>query len=160
FLFSGSIERNIRLGDADMSEEHVRACAQYVNAAGFIERMTGRYEYEVGERGANLSTGQRQLLAFARTLAHDPRILILDEATSSVDTATEALIQDAIVKLMENRTCIVIAHRLSTIQHADRIIVMHHGEVREQGTHQELLAKRGLYFRLYQLQYKDQEPAA
>jgi len=114
----------------------------------------------VGERGCNLSTGQRQLIAFARTLAHEPRILMLDEATSSIDTETEALIQDAIHKLMENRTAIVIAHRLSTVQHADRIVVMHHGEIRETGTHQELIAQRGLYYRLYRLQYKDQEHVA
>src|SRR4029079_7052872 len=115
----------------------------------FIERLPGGYAYDVGERGANLSTGQRQLLAFARTLAHDPRILVLDEATSSVYTKTEALIQDAIAKLMEARTCVVIAHRLSTVQHADRILVMHHGEIRESGTHQELLVRRGLYHTLY-----------
>lgn len=156
FLFSGSIERNIRLGDDTMTMERIRAGAEYVNAARFIERLPGGYDYEVGERGNNLSTGQRQLLAFARTLAHNPRILVLDEATSSIDTETEALIQDAIAKLMEGRTCIVIAHRLSTVQRADRIIVLHHGEVRETGTHQELLAQRGLYHTLYLLQYKDQ----
>ncbi|MCH7909490.1 MAG: ABC transporter ATP-binding protein [Candidatus Hydrogenedentes bacterium] len=160
FLFSGSVDFNIRLGDADMSEDYVRSCAEYVNASRFIERLPGGYEYDVGERGCNLSTGQRQLLAFARTLAHAPRILILDEATSSVDTETEALIQDAVVKLMESQTSIVIAHRLSTVQHADRIIVLHHGEIREVGTHQELLAHRGLYYTLYRLQYKDQSTAA
>jgi ABC-type multidrug transport system fused ATPase/permease subunit len=156
FLFSGSIEENIRLGDRSMPEAHVRACAEHVNAARFIERLPGGYQYDVGERGVNLSTGQRQLLAFARTLAHGPSILVLDEATSSIDTETEGLIQDAIEKLMEGRTSIVIAHRLSTIQHADRILVMHHGEVRESGTHQELLAQGGLYRTLYELQYKDQ----
>jgi ATP-binding cassette subfamily B protein len=156
FLFSGSIDDNIRLGNKEMDEEHVRACARHVNAASFIEKMPGAYRYNVGERGYNISTGQRQLLAFARALAHDPQILVLDEATSSVDTETEALIQDAIGKLMEGRTSIVIAHRLSTVQHADRIVVMHHGEIREMGTHQELLARRGIYHRLYQLQYKDQ----
>lgn len=160
FLFSGPVAENIRLGNREMSMERIKACAEHVNAAPFIERLPGGYEYDVGERGRNLSTGQRQLLAFARVLAHDPHILVLDEATSSVDTATEALIQDAIVKLMSGRTAIVIAHRLSTVQHADRIIVMHHGEIRETGTHQELLARRGLYYRLYQLQYKDQAPAA
>ncbi len=159
FLFSGSIERNIRLGDDTMSMDRIRASAEHVNAARFIERLPGGYAYDVGERGNNLSTGQRQLLAFARTLAHDPRILVLDEATSSIDTETEALIQDAIAKLMEGRTCIVIAHRLSTVQRADRIIVLHHGEVREMGTHQELLAQRGLYHTLYLLQYKDQNGA-
>lgn len=156
FLFSGSIEQNIRLGNEALDMERVRECAAYVNAAKFIERMPGKYDYDVGERGGNLSTGQRQLLAFARTLAHDPQILVLDEATSSVDTETEALIQDAIRKLMSGRTSIVIAHRLSTVQNADRIVVMHHGEIREIGTHRELLEKQGLYYRLYQLQYKDQ----
>lgn len=163
FLFSGSIEENIRLGDPDLSEAKMRECARHVNAAAFIEKQPGGYQYNVGERGGNISTGQRQLLAFARALAHDPQILVLDEATSSVDTETEALIQDAIGKLMEGRTSIVIAHRLSTVQHADRIVVMHHGEVREIGTHQELLARRGIYYRLYQLQYRDQartQPAA
>jgi ATP-binding cassette subfamily B protein len=157
FLFSGSIADNIRLGDSTMSEDHVRACAAYVNAARFIERLPEGYDYAVGERGCNLSTGQRQLLAFARTLAHDPQVLVLDEATASVDTETERLIQDGIHKLMEGRTSIVIAHRLSTIQHADRILVLHHGEVREEGTHQELLALNGLYRTLYELQYKDQD---
>lgn len=160
FLFSGTVDYNIRLGDPDMSDEHVRACAEYVNAASFIEKLPGKYEYDVGERGCNLSTGQRQLLAFARTLAYEPRILVLDEATSSVDTETEALIQDATAKLMEGRTSIVIAHRLSTVQHADRIVVLHHGEIREMGSHQELLTRRGLYYTLYQLQYKDQSTAA
>jgi ATP-binding cassette subfamily B protein len=156
FLFSGSIDHNIRLGNREMDAERVRSCAEYVNAAAFIERLSERYDYNVGERGCNLSTGQRQLIAFARTLAHDPRILVLDEATSSIDPETEALIQDAIGKLMEGRTSIVIAHRLSTIQHAERIVVMHHGEIREMGTHQELLAQRGIYYRLYQLQYRNQ----
>jgi ABC-type multidrug transport system fused ATPase/permease subunit len=156
FLFSGSIEQNIRLGNQELTMERVRQCAAYVNAARFIEKMPGGYAYDVGERGNNLSTGQRQLLAFARTLAHDPQLLVLDEATSSVDTETEVLIQDAIRKLMLGGTSIVIAHRLSTVQNADRIIVMHHGEVRETGTHRELLAQRGLYYRLYQLQYKHQ----
>ena len=151
---------NIRLGDESMSDDYVRECAEYVNASRFIEALPGGYDFDVGERGCNLSTGQRQLLAFARTLAHDPRILILDEATSSVDTETEALIQDAVVKLMEHQTSIVIAHRLSTVQHADRIIVLHHGEIREMGRHQELLAHRGLYYTLYQLQYKGVSTAA
>ena len=159
FLFSGSIEDNIRLGNKEMDERKMRDCARHVNAAPFIERSPGGYRYNVGERGCNISTGQRQLLAFARALAHDPQILVLDEATSSVDTETEALIQDAIGKLMEGRTSIVIAHRLSTVQHADRIVVMHHGEIREIGTHQELLARRGIYYRLYQLQYREQSRA-
>jgi len=159
FLFSGTIRDNIGLNSRGVGEDTVRACAAHVNAASFIEALPGQYDFHVGERGCNLSTGQRQLLAFARALAHDPRVLVLDEATSSVDTGTEALIQDAIVKLMEGRTSIVIAHRLSTVQHADRIVVMHHGEVREVGTHQELLAHRGLYYTLYRLQYKDQGEA-
>jgi ABC-type multidrug transport system fused ATPase/permease subunit len=160
FLFSGSIEQNIRLGNQELSEPRIRECAAYVNAAKFIDQLPATYQHEVGERGGNISTGQRQLVAFARTLAHDPRVLVLDEATSSVDTETEALIQDAIAKLLAGRTSIVIAHRLSTVQHADRIIVMHHGEIREMGPHQELLAKRGIYHTLYQLQYKDQNNVA
>lgn len=156
FLFNGTIEENIRLGDLDMPQETVQACAEYTNAAKFISKMPGGYAYNVGERGCNLSTGQRQLLAFARTLAHQPKVLVLDEATSSVDTETESLIQDAIEKLMQGRTSIVIAHRLSTIQHADRILVMHHAELRESGHHQQLLAQNGLYRTLYELQYKDQ----
>lgn len=157
FLFSGTIEQNIRLGDETMSDAWVRECAEYVNAARFIERLPGGYGFQVGERGVNLSTGQRQLLAFARTIAHQPRILVLDEATSSVDTETESLIQDAIQKLMEGRTAIVVAHRLSTIQNADRILVMHHGHIAEMGSHRELLALGGLYHTLYQLQYQDQD---
>lgn len=160
FLFNGSVDHNIRLGDRDMDDERVRSCAEYVNAAAFIDRLPERYAYNVGERGCNLSTGQRQLIAFARTLAHDPRILVLDEATSSIDPETEGLIQDAIGKLMEGRTSIVIAHRLSTIQHAERIVVMHHGEIREMGTHQELLGQRGIYYRLYQLQYRNHDGGA
>jgi ATP-binding cassette subfamily B protein len=160
FLFSGSVDHNIRLGNEELSGEWVRECADYVNAARFIERLPEQYQYDVGERGGNISTGQRQLLAFARTLAHRPKILVLDEATSSVDTETEALIQDAIAKLMQGRTAIVVAHRLSTVQHADRIVVMHHGQIREIGTHQELLARRGIYHTLYQLQYKDQSHVA
>ncbi len=160
FLFSGSVEDNIRLGDAAITDEQIRAAAAYVNAAPFIERLPGGYGHKVGERGCNLSTGQRQLIAFARALAHEPDILVLDEATSSIDTETEMLIQDAINRLLDGdgrrRTCIVIAHRLSTIQHADRIVVLHHGEIHEMGTHQELLARDGLYRTLYELQYKDQ----
>jgi ABC-type multidrug transport system fused ATPase/permease subunit len=157
FLFSGTIEDNIRLFNPEMKPEWVRECAEYVNAAKFINKNPEGYGYKVGERGANLSTGQRQLLAFARTLAHKPEILVLDEATANIDTETEELIQDAIAKLMENRTSIVIAHRLSTVRHADRIIVMHHGEIRESGTHEELFALNGLYRTLYELQYKEQD---
>lgn len=160
FLFSGTIEHNIRLGADDLPMERIRECAERVNAAHFIERRHDGYAYDVGERGQNLSTGERQLVAFARALAHDPRILVLDEATSSVDTETEALIQDGLENLMEGRTSVVIAHRLSTIEHADRILVMHHGELRESGTHQELLARGGLYYTLYELQYKEQDAQA
>ena len=157
FLFAGSLRDNIRLGDEALDDARIQACAEYVNAAQFINERPQCYDTEVGERGCNLSTGQRQLIAFARALAADPRILVLDEATSSVDTATEALIQDAVLKLMERRTSIVIAHRLATVQHADRIVVLHHGEIREIGTHQELLARRGLYHKLYLLQYQRAE---
>jgi ABC-type multidrug transport system fused ATPase/permease subunit len=160
YLFSGTIEGNIRLGESHIDRDAVEQAARYVNAASFIDRLPDRYESEVLERGATLSTGQRQLLAFARALAFDPAVLILDEATSSVDTSTEALIQDALEKLMTNRTTIVIAHRLSTIQQADKIIVLHKGEVREIGSHQELLELEGIYHRLYQLQYLAQERRA
>ena len=155
-LFSGTIASNIRLGST-ISDARVQEAARAVHAHRFIEALPEGYETPVRERGATLSVGQKQLLSFARALAHDPRVLILDEATSSVDTETEALIQDALKVLLQGRTAIVIAHRLSTIQHVDEILVMHKGRVRERGTHQELLAQRGLYWRLYQLQYKDQE---
>ncbi len=157
FLFSGDVRSNIGLGDDSIPEDRLRAAARVVGAHRFIERLPGGYEAEVKERGATLSVGQKQLISFARARAFHPRILILDEATSSVDTETELLIQSAIRKLLHGRTSIVIAHRLSTIQSASKIIVMHKGEVREIGTHQELLARGGLYYRLYQLQYKDQE---
>lgn len=153
FLFNDTVENNIRLGDATLSQEWVRECADKVHAATFIERLPGGYDYRVGERGANLSSGQRQLIAFARTLAHQPEILVLDEATSNIDTETEALIQDAMKTLMQGRTSLVIAHRLSTIRTADRILVMHHGEIRESGTHEELLRHGGLYKTLYELQF-------
>jgi len=156
FLFTGDIEGNITLGNNQISPAKVREAARLVNAEKFIERLPGGYKAPVMERGASFSAGQRQLLAFARALAYDPAILILDEATSNIDTETEQLIQEALKKLIEGRTTIIIAHRLSTIQHADKIIVLHKGEIREMGTHQELLQKRGLYYRLYQLQYKDQ----
>jgi ATP-binding cassette subfamily B protein len=155
FLFSGTVEGNIRLGRQDISEERVRWAAEEVHANKFIDRLSGGYRAEVRERGAGLSVGQKQLISFARALAFDPALLILDEATSSIDTETEQLIQQAIERVMRNRTSIVVAHRLSTIQRADQIIVLHHGEIREQGTHQELLAQRGLYWRLYKLQYAD-----
>jgi len=155
FLFSGTIEGNIRLGRTDITEERVKWAAQEVSAEPFINRLRGGYQAEVKERGAGLSVGQKQLISFARSLAFDPAILILDEATSSIDTETEQLIQQAIERVMRNRTSIVVAHRLSTIQRADQIIVLHHGEIREQGTHQELLAQHGLYWKLYKLQYTD-----
>jgi ATP-binding cassette subfamily B multidrug efflux pump len=157
FLFSGSVEANITLGRSDIPRASVEAAAAHVNADGFIRRLGG-YEAAVRERGSNLSGGQRQLLAFARALAHDPTILVLDEATSSVDPETEWLIQDALAKLLEGRTALVIAHRLSTIEHADRIVVMHKGELREQGTHRELLARGGIYARLYRMQYASERP--
>src|SRR5690242_14220037 len=155
FLFSGTIEGNIRLGREDISEERVRWAAREVHADSFIRRLKSGYEAEVRERGAGLSVGQKQLISFARALAFDPALLILDEATSSIDTETEQLIQAAIERVMRDRTSIVVAHRLSTVHNADRIIVLHHGEIREQGTHQELLAERGLYWKLYKLQYAD-----
>jgi ATP-binding cassette subfamily B protein len=157
FLFSGDVTGNIALGDDRISDEHVRAAARVVGASTFIEKLPGAYKVEVKERGATLSVGQQQLISFARAPAYHPRVLILDEATSSVDTETELLIQGAIRRLLRGHTSIVIAHRLSTIQSASKIIVMHKGEIREMGTHQELLARGGIYTRLYQLQYKDQE---
>ena len=153
-MFSGTIADNIRLGDASIDEERVRRAARAVHADGFVERMAGGYAAAVAERGSTLSVGQKQLLSFARALAFDPRVLILDEATSSVDTETETLIRDALAVLMAGRTTIAIAHRLSTIQDMDKILVLHKGAVREAGTHQELLAARGIYFKLFQLQYK------
>jgi ATP-binding cassette subfamily B multidrug efflux pump len=155
--FSGTIASNIRLHDTTISDEQVRWAAETVNAARFIERLPGGYEHEVRERGSNLSIGQRQLLAFARALAFNPEVvLMLDEATSSVDTETEALIQDALATLLKGRTSIIIAHRLSTIRHVDRIVVMHKGQVVEDGNHEELLARRGFYHRLYRLQFNEQ----
>ncbi len=156
FLFSGSIAENIRLGNLDIADGHMEHAAETVHATQFIRRLPQNFQTEVGERGSSLSVGQKQLLAFARALAYDPKILVLDEATSSIDTETEILIRDALEKLLAGRTSIIIAHRLSTIQNADRIIVLHHGRIREMGKHQELLREKGLYWRLYQLQYKDQ----
>lgn len=157
FMFSGSIKDNIRLNEESISDSKVEEAAKYVNAASFIENLPKRYDEEVMERGATYSSGQRQLLAFARALAFDPPILVLDEATANIDTETELLIQDALAKLTSNRTTIVIAHRLSTIQHADKIIVLHKGKIREMGHHQELLSKKGMYYNLYQLQYKNMQ---
>lgn len=155
FLFSGSIENNIRLGNENITDEKIQWAAREVHAAEFVEKLPESYKSEVRERGAGLSVGQKQLISFARALAFDPAILVLDEATSSIDTETEQLIQTAVDRVMQARTSIVVAHRLSTVQRADRIIVLHHGELRETGSHQELLNLKGLYFRLFQLQYAD-----
>ena len=153
FLFSGDIATNIRLGNRAISDTVLREAARQVHADTFIQRLPETYGAELRERGAGLSVGQKQLISFARALAFDPRVLILDEATSSIDTETELLIRDAVERLMEGRTSIVVAHRLSTIQSVDKIIVMHKGEIRESGKHQDLLSQRGLYWRLYQLQF-------
>jgi len=161
FLFSGTVAGNIRLGTARIQDADVEQAAEDVNLADFIRTLPGGFKEEVRERGSTLSTGQKQLISFARALAHDPKILILDEATSSVDTETEFRVRDALSRMVEGRTSLIIAHRLSTVQRADKIIVMHKGQVREMGSHQQLLAQRGIYYKLYQLQYKDQEiPAA
>ena len=157
FLFSGTIGGNIRLGTERIQDEDVEQAAEDVNLADFIRALPKGFDEEVRERGSTLSTGQKQLISFARALAHEPKILILDEATSSVDTETEFRVRDALNRMVEGRTSLIIAHRLSTVQRADKIIVMHKGQVREMGTHQQLLAQRGIYFKLYQLQYKDQE---
>lgn len=157
FLFSGTVRSNISMDNNDIPDEKIKEAAKLVGADKFIESLPNKYDEIVMERGATLSVGQKQLISFARALAYDPQILILDEATSSIDTESEILIQKAIEKLLVGRTAIVIAHRLSTIQSADKIIVMHKGEIREIGNHQKLLAKKGIYYKLYQLQYKDQE---
>ena len=157
FLFTGTIGGNIRLGTDRIRHEHVERAAEDVNLGDFIRALPKGFDEEVRERGSTLSTGQKQLISFARALAHEPKILILDEATSSVDTETEFKVRDALTRMVEGRTSLIIAHRLSTVQRADKIIVMHKGQVREMGTHQELLAHRGIYYKLYQLQYKDQE---
>jgi len=160
FLFTGTIGGNIRLGTERIQDEHIQRAAEDVNLADFIHALPKGFSEEVRERGSTLSTGQKQLISFARALAHNPKILILDEATSSVDTETEFRVRDALSRMVEGRTSLIIAHRLSTIQRADKIVVMHKGQVREIGTHQELLAQRGIYYKLYQLQYKDQEMEA
>jgi ATP-binding cassette subfamily B multidrug efflux pump len=160
FLFSGTIGGNIRLGTQRIRDADIEKAAGDVNLADFIRTLPKGFDEEVRERGSTLSTGQKQLISFARALAHEPKILILDEATSSVDTETEFRVRDALSRMVEGRTSVIIAHRLSTVQRADKIIVMHKGQVREMGTHQQLLAQRGIYFKLYQLQYKDQEIAA
>ncbi len=160
FLFTGTLEQNIRLGSDWITDEQVARAAEEVNLGDFIRSLSNGFKEPVHERGSTLSTGQKQLISFARALAHDPKILILDEATSSVDTETEMKVREALNKLVEGRTSVVVAHRLSTIQRADKIIVMHKGKVREMGTHQQLLAQHGIYYKLYQLQYKDQEVPA
>lgn len=155
FIFTGDIKSNISLNNEAISPDDVRRAAEIVNADPFIQKLPHGYDEPVAERGSTLSAGQRQLLSFARTLAYDPKILVLDEATANIDTETETLITQALARLMDGRTTIMVAHRLSTIQHADKIIVMHHGEIKESGTHQELLAKDGLYKKLYELQLMD-----
>ncbi len=160
FLFSGDVERNIALGSDSITRAQVEQAAHSVNADRFIHKLPDGYGHQVGERGASFSAGQRQLISFARALASSPDILVLDEATASVDTETEMWIQEAVENLMQSRTSIVIAHRLSTIRNADNILVMHHGEIREEGRHEELLAQRGIYYRLHQLQYRDGEAGA
>ena len=157
FLFSGTIENNIRLGTAWITDEQIETAAENVNVADFVRSLPEGFKSPVLERGSTMSTGQKQLISFARALAHNPKILVLDEATSSVDTETEIRVREALTRMVEGRTSVIIAHRLSTIQRADKIIVMHKGHVREVGTHQQLLGQRGIYWKLYQLQYKDQE---
>ena len=160
FLFSGSVERNISLGHPDITLEQVREAARMIGADRFIERLPGKYQHDVHERGQSLSHGQRQLLSFVRVMVYDPDLLVLDEATSSVDTETEHAIQRALGTLLKNRTSLIIAHRLSTIRHADMILVLHKGVLRQRGTHDQLLAQEGLYRTLYALQYKEQEERA
>jgi ATP-binding cassette subfamily B protein len=157
FLFTGTIAENIRLGNQEITESDLRRAARDVNVLDFIESLPAKFDEPVRERGNSLSTGQKQLINFARALAYNPRILILDEATSSVDTDTELRIRGALERMVEGRTSVLIAHRLSTVQRADTILVLHKGQLREMGSHQQLLANRGLYWKLYQLQYKDQE---
>ena len=159
FLFSGTVASNIRLGTEGIDDEDVEKAAEDVNLADFIRALPNGFKQEVRERGSTLSTGQKQLISFARALAHNPKILVLDEATSSVDTETEFRVRDALSRMVEGRTSVIIAHRLSTIQRAHKIVVMHKGQVREMGSHQQLLAQHGIYYKLYQLQYKDQEVA-
>ncbi|MDX1530517.1 MAG: ATP-binding cassette domain-containing protein, partial [Rhodothermales bacterium] len=161
FLFSGSLLENVTLGDPEKGRADVERAVDLVGADRFIEKLPGGLDHEIGERGVTLSHGQRQLVSFIRALVYDPEIIVLDEATSSVDTETEEMVQRALDTLMEGRSALVVAHRLSTIQHADQILVMHKGQIRERGTHQDLLARpEGLYRRLYELQYADQERAA
>jgi ATP-binding cassette subfamily B protein len=151
------LAQNIRLGSTWITDEQIERAAEEVNVSDFVRSLPEQYQTHIHERGSTLSTGQKQLISFARALAHDPQVLILDEATSSVDTETELRVRAALNNMLANRTSVIIAHRLSTIQRADKIIVMHKGKVREIGSHQQLLAQRGIYYKLYQLQYKDQE---
>jgi ATP-binding cassette subfamily B multidrug efflux pump len=160
FLFTGTIAENIRLGSDWITDERMKAAADEVNVGDFIRALPQGFNEPLRERGNSLSTGQKQLINFARALAHDPRILVLDEATSSVDTDTEMRVRSALERMVQGRTSVIVAHRLSTVQQADRILVMHKGQLRELGTHQELLGQRGIYWKLYQLQYKDQEVRA
>jgi ATP-binding cassette subfamily B protein len=157
YQFTGTLEENIRQGTDTIRAEEVEAAAEQVNLIEFIRTLPEGLGHAIRERGSGLSTGQKQLISFARALAHNPRCLILDEATSSVDTETEFRVREALGRMVEGRTSVIIAHRLSTIQRADRILVMHKGRLRESGTHQELLGLRGIYWKLYQLQYKDQD---
>ena len=156
FVFSGTVRSNIVLRDENITDEQVEEACKYVNADKFIAKLDKGLDYEVRERGNNFSAGERQLLSFARTIAHKPSVMILDEATANIDTETEVLIQDSLEKMMNIGTMLIVAHRLSTIQHADNIIVLQSGEILEQGTHQQLLRKKGKYYSLYQLQYKKQ----
>jgi ABC-type multidrug transport system fused ATPase/permease subunit len=159
FLFSGTVDRNIRLGETSIPAEKVREAAAVANASRFISRLEGGFDHILHERGAGLSAGEKQLLAFARALASDPEIFVLDEATSNIDSETEALIQEALERILAGRTSLVIAHRLSTIRNADRIVVLHHGRIREEGTHEELLARGGIYKTLQDLEYRNGGPS-
>jgi len=156
-LFSGSLRENLAFGNPGVTDEEIAEAARIVGADRFISRLPGEYSYMVRENGSGLSTGQKQLIAFVRALLYNPQVLVLDEATSSVDTETEQLIEAATAQLMEGRTSIMIAHRLSTVQKADRIIVLHKGRIRETGSHQELLARKGLYYKLYLLQHPERK---
>jgi ATP-binding cassette subfamily B protein len=152
FLFADTVGYNIRLGNMGITDQDIENVVRMVNADRFVKRLSNGFDEVLSEEGSTLSTGERQLICFARVLAFDPRILVLDEATSNIDPGTERLVQEALVKLTKRRTSLIIAHRLSTIQHADRILVLHKGEMKEEGTHHELMQKHGIYYRLYQLQ--------
>jgi ATP-binding cassette subfamily B protein len=158
FMFTGTIASNITLRDENFTQEDIEIAAKYVNAERFIEKLPGRYDEPVLERGNNYSAGQRQLISFARTLIHQPRIIILDEATANIDTETEIIIQESLKKMLGIGTSFIVAHRLSTIQHVDQIIVLSHGKILEKGTHQSLLKEKGHYYKLYQLQFDNEPP--